>query len=86
MLNATLAAVALLTFHEPPQEPEPMPKRICLEVTDELAAALDDATPPRGRNAAIESWLWKTPAVRQAAARLKLERRARRKPGRPAAD
>lgn len=58
-------------------------KRILLEISPELASAIDAARGARPRNPAIEDWLWKAMEVRRAAAMLGLRRPVRPRVGRP---
>ena len=61
-------------------------KRFELQITEELSQVLDKVLNGRPRNPAIEDWLWRTPAIRQAAKRLGVSRKPRRKRGRPKED
>ena len=58
-------------------------KRILLEITPELAAALDHAasSADSSRNALIESELWKSKTVKAAAAKGRIVRAPRPLPG-----
>jgi hypothetical protein len=56
-------------------------QRILLEVTPELAAALDVASGTESRNAFIESELWKSKTVKAAAAKGRIVRQPRPLPG-----
>ena len=58
-------------------------KRILLEISPELAAAIDAARGARKRNPAIEGWLWRVMEVRRAAAVLGVRRPERPRVGRP---
>ena len=58
-------------------------KRILLEISPELAAAIDAARGARKRNPAIEGWLWRVADVKRAAAVLGLRKPERPRVGRP---
>ena len=58
-------------------------KRIMLELTDELATAIEVARGTEARNPAIESWLWRITKIKAAAKKLKLVKPTRKKRGRP---
>ena len=60
-----------------------MKTRISLDLDDEFLAAIDAAVGDRHRQGVIESWLWRIKEVKQAAAQLGVERKPRRKRGRP---
>lgn len=58
-------------------------KRILLEISPELSAAIDAARGARPRNPAIEHWLWRATEVKRAAAVLGVRRPERPRVGRP---
>lgn len=57
-------------------------KKILLELSEELADAIDAAR-DGSRNPAIESWLWRIGDIRDAAKRIGVDRPIRRGRGRP---
>ena len=58
-------------------------RKILLEISDELADAIDHARDDRKRNPAIEDWLWRIKEIKEAAKSLEIKKPERRKPGRP---
>ena len=58
-------------------------KRILLEISPELSAAIDAARGARKRNPAIEHWLWRVADVKRAAAMLGVRKPERPRVGRP---
>jgi hypothetical protein len=58
-------------------------QRFTLEITEELSQALWLAVGNGSRNALIEDWLWKVPAVKAAAKDKGIKRKPRLQRGRP---
>lgn len=57
-------------------------KRIMLEVSAELGAAIDAAVGDRQRTPTLEAWLWRVREIREAAQRLGVRKPVRRGRGR----
>ena len=57
--------------------------RFTLEISPELAAAIEQALAGKHRNPAIEAWLWQAKPIREAAKRMGIDKPQRRKRGRP---
>ena len=58
-------------------------KRVMVEFSDELGAAIDAALANRHRNPTLEEWLWRVREIREAAQRLGVRKPVRRGRGRP---
>lgn len=58
-------------------------KRVMLELSDELGAAIDVALAGRHRNPTLETWLWRVREIQDAAKRLGVRKPVRRGRGRP---
>ena len=58
-------------------------KRVMLELSEELGAAIDAALEGRQRNPTLEAWLWRVREIQAAAKKLGVSKPVRRGRGRP---